>query len=160
MPSNAKTSNKTKKSTAEEDEKFMQDLIKKNESKLKKKLAKAAKWISLTPDEKVKKQILKQAEGEAQVPPNGSTVEVHYIGTLKSNGKKFDSSRDRNTPFSFTLGAGNVIRGWDIALASMKVGEKALVEIDSAYAYGARGAGSDIPPNSTLNFEIELLSFK
>lgn len=140
--------------------KFMQDLIKKNETKLKKKQAKAAKWQALTPDSKVKKQLVKQAEGEeAKAPTNGSIVEVHYIGTLKSNGKKFDSSRDRNMPFSFVLGRGEVIRGWELAVASMKVGEKALFEIDSEYAYGARSVGS-IPPNSTLNFEIELLDFK
>ena len=86
----------------------------------------------------------------------GKEVTVHYTGTL-TNGTKFDSSVDRGEPFTFNLGAGEVIEGWDKGFAGMKVGGKRKLTIPSDMAYGERGAGASIPPNSTLIFEVELL---
>lgn len=88
----------------------------------------------------------------------GNVVSVHYVGTL-TNGKKFDSSRDRNQPFEFTLGGQQVIPGWDLGLMGMKVGGVRKLTISPTLAYGDRQAGS-IPPNSTLVFEVELLGIK
>jgi len=86
-------------------------------------------------------------------------VIVHYTGWL-TDGKKFDSSKDRNQPFSFVLGRQEVIRGWDEGLATMKVGGKRRLTIPPDLGYGARGAGNVIPPNATLVFEVELLDVK
>ncbi|HKT36184.1 MAG TPA: FKBP-type peptidyl-prolyl cis-trans isomerase [Nitrospira sp.] len=86
----------------------------------------------------------------------GQTVTVHYSGWLE-NGKKFDSSIDRGQPFSFPLGAGRVIKGWDEGVQGMKVGGKRKLTIPSNLGYGVRGAGGVIPPNATLIFEVELL---
>jgi FKBP-type peptidyl-prolyl cis-trans isomerase FkpA len=86
----------------------------------------------------------------------GQTVTVHYTGWLE-NGKKFDSSVDRGQPFSFPLGAGRVIKGWDEGVQGMKVGGKRKFIIPSNLGYGARGAGGVIPPNATLIFEVQLL---
>ena len=86
----------------------------------------------------------------------GDTVEVHYTGWLK-NGTKFDSSKDRGRPFSFALGAGRVIKGWDEGVAGMKVGGKRKLVIPPEPGYGTRGAGNSIPPDAQLTFEVELL---
>ena len=89
----------------------------------------------------------------------GKTVDVHYTGWLE-NGTKFDSSVDRGKPFSFELGAGNVIKGWDQGVVGMRVGGKRKLTIPGNLAYGARGFPGVIPPNATLIFEVELVSIK
>lgn len=86
----------------------------------------------------------------------GSTVKVHYSGFL-TTGQKFDSSRDRGEPFSFPLGQGQVIKGWDEGVAGMKVGGQRQLRIPPQLGYGAEGAGATIPPNATLIFDVELL---
>ncbi len=94
-------------------------------------------------------------EGTGAVAENGKKVSVHYVGTFES-GEKFDSSVDRGTPFTFTLGAGQVIKGWDLGVVGMMVGEKRKLTIPYTLGYGADGYGP-IPPKATLVFEVELL---
>ena len=98
-------------------------------------------------------------EGTGVSPQEGQTAVVHYVGTL-TNGAKFDSSVDRGAPFSFPLGQGRVIKGWDEGVATMKVGGKRKLTVPSHLAYGSRSPGAGIPPNATLLFEVELLDVK
>ena len=96
-------------------------------------------------------------EGNGETAQAGQMVTVHYTGWLE-NGQKFDSSKDRNDPFRFKLGAGQVIRGWDEGVAGMKIGGTRKLTIPANLGYGARGAGGVIPPNATLIFDVELLA--
>lgn len=105
--------------------------------------------------------IIVEAQPGAKVAKAGDEVTVHYTGWLDDKGKpgtKFDSSVDRDMPFSFKLGAGRVIQGWDLGVAGMKVGEKRRLIIPASLGYGSRGAGRLIPPNATLIFDVELIS--
>jgi peptidylprolyl isomerase len=110
-------------------------------------------------------QLIDITEGTGQIAEAGQTITVHYTGTLE-DGTKFDSSVDRNIPFTFVLGVGQVIQGWDQGIGgvgeveAMRVGGKRKLIIPSEMGYGSRGAGGVIPPDATLIFEVELLGVK
>jgi peptidylprolyl isomerase len=117
------------------------------------------KDVAQTTASGLKFEILSQGTSE-QKPAQGQLVTVHYTGWLEENGaqgRKFDSSVDRNQPFQFMVGIGQVIKGWDEGVMDMKLGEKRKLTIPAQLAYGARGAGGVIPPNATLIFDVELL---
>ena len=99
------------------------------------------------------------AVGTGASPQQGQKVTVHYTGTL-TNGTQFDSSRDRGAPFTFTIGRGQVIAGWDEGVGSMRVGGRRILTIPSNLAYGARGVPGVIPPGATLVFDVELLEVR
>ncbi|KAL7751539.1 Fork head 1 [Sorochytrium milnesiophthora] len=103
----------------------------------------------------VTKEIIQAGDGKT-FPKKGDNCTMHYIGTL-TDGKKFDSSRDRGKPFQCQVGVGQVIRGWDEGIPQMSVGERAKLTITGDYAYGARGVPGLIPPNATLIFDVELI---
>jgi peptidylprolyl isomerase len=108
-------------------------------------------------------KITDSVAGSGASPQTGKTCVMHYTGWLYNNGvkgAKFDSSVDRGQPFEFTIGVGQVIKGWDEGVASMKVGGKRTLIIPPELGYGARGAGGAIPPNATLMFDVELLGVK
>lgn len=110
----------------------------------------------------VKYRVLKKPDKDMETVKFGERAEVHYTGWLEKNGepdltKKFDSSVDRNQPFQFNVGLGQVIKGWDEGVMGMQVGEKRQLIIPSALGYGARGAGAAIPPNANLVFDVQLL---
>ncbi|KAK4311688.1 hypothetical protein Pmani_016823 [Petrolisthes manimaculis] len=117
--------------------------------------------VDVTPNQDggVLKEILKTGEGE-ETPLTGDKVFVHYVGTLESDGSKFDSSRDRGEHFSFTLGKREVIEAWDLGVASMKKGETAKLTCKSKYAYGPKGNPPKIPADATLIFEVELFEWQ
>lgn len=113
---------------------------------------------SVFASETTKINILRKPETCSQKAEKGDSITVHYIGTLEADGKKFDASYDRNQPFTFALGQGQVIKGWDNGLLGACVGEKRKLVIPPNEGYGNRGAGGVIPPKATLVFEVEVVS--
>eukprot|EP00455_Lapot_gusevi_P047957 TRINITY_DN6573_c0_g3_i1.p1 TRINITY_DN6573_c0_g3~~TRINITY_DN6573_c0_g3_i1.p1 ORF type:complete len:138 (+),score=11.87 TRINITY_DN6573_c0_g3_i1:43-456(+) len=102
------------------------------------------------------KEIIKEGDGQ-NFPVKGDSLQVHYTGRLISNGQKFDSSRDRGSPFQFVTGIGHVIKGFEEGISQMSLGEKAVLKFPSSMGYGSRGIGNLIPPHADLEFEVELL---
>jgi len=113
--------------------------------------------LSLEQNGALLKKITKEGSGP-ECGPN-KTVHVHYVGKFET-GQEFDSSLRRGKPLTFNVGMGNVIKGWDVGIPSMRVGEKAILTIKPEYGYGRAGAGGVIPPNTTLVFEVELVGFE
>merc|ERR1719473_648764 len=107
----------------------------------------------------VTKEVTQAGDGK-NFPKKGDTVTMHYTGTLKDGGSKFDSSVDRGKPFQCQIGVGQVIQGWDEGVVQLNKGAKAILTCPPDYAYGSRGFPPVIPPNATLKFEVELLDFK
>merc|ERR1712196_359263 len=105
----------------------------------------------------VTKDITDAGDGKT-FPSKGDTLKMHYTGTLADGGKQFDSSRDRGSLFEFTIGVGQVIKGWDEGVVQMSLGERAVLHISSDFGYGERGAGDDIPPNADLDFDVRLVA--
>ncbi|XP_058109591.1 peptidyl-prolyl cis-trans isomerase FKBP20-1 [Magnolia sinica] len=115
--------------------------------------------VDLTGDGGVIKTIVRQAKSDAAAPTeNLPLVDVHYEGVLAETGEVFDTTHEDNTVFSFEVGKGAVIKAWDIALKTMRVGEVAKITCEPDYAYGSAGSPPDIPPNATLIFEVELVA--
>ena len=112
--------------------------------------------MDLSDDGGLCKRVLKAGDVSSGYPPDGANVQVHYTGTLLSDGSKFDSSRDRPGNFSFCIGEGQVIRGWDRGVATMRKGEVAELFCRSDYAYGDSGSPPKIPGGATLKFEVEV----
>ncbi len=147
--------------TADKKEETKKEEIKKVETKKGEKTEKAMEAKVIETESGLK--YIEVELGEGSEAKAGMTVEVHYTGWLDEKGekgKKFDSSVDRGTPFSFPLGAGRVIKGWDEGVAGMKIGGKRTLIIPADLGYGSRGAGGVIPPNATLIFDVELLGVK
>merc|ERR1712010_191392 len=105
----------------------------------------------------VPKDTIEEGDGKTY-PQKGDKLKMHYTGTLADGGKQFDSSRDRGSLFEFTIGVGQVIKGWDEGVIQMSLGERAVLHISSDFGYGANGAGADIPPNADLEFDVRLVA--
>eukprot|EP00656_Telonema_subtile_P038858 TRINITY_DN44022_c0_g1_i1.p1 TRINITY_DN44022_c0_g1~~TRINITY_DN44022_c0_g1_i1.p1 ORF type:complete len:202 (+),score=75.97 TRINITY_DN44022_c0_g1_i1:151-756(+) len=105
----------------------------------------------------VTKDIIEEGNGDV-FPKSGDKLKMHYTGTLAEGGKQFDSSRDRGQLFEFTIGVGQVIKGWDEGVMQMSLGERATLNISSEFGYGSSGAGADIPPNADLKFDVRLVA--